>query len=102
MTTTRPSAIGLALGLSIGTAAAGDPMLDCFNDEYPLLTSEAVPESLRVTDADLAWMMRELERVPLATAEPTRPEPAIPTDAPLTSGHTEDYVAERALAGYRD
>lgn len=100
MRTSWQSAIGLALALSIGTTASADTILDCFNDEYPPSTSEAFPESLQVTDADLAWLMRELERIPPATAEQTRSDTVNLAEAPPTPRHPDDHVADGASAAY--
>ena len=74
----KPVAAGLALALWVGGAAAGGPFEDCFNDVDPMLTTEVLPESLRVTEADLAWMLRELER--RTPAEPAT-DPGVPVHA---------------------
>lgn len=52
---------GFALTLLAGSVAAGEPA-DCFNDEvdYDPRYSSAQPEVLRVTDAEIASMLRRI------------------------------------------
>lgn len=66
-------AIGIALTLIAGSAAAGEPM-DCYNDEADpgVRYTSTEPEVLRVTDADISDMltrMRESENRSIAIAE---------------------------------
>ena len=66
--------IGLALALFTGSAVAGE-LADCFNDDVDPATrfTSNEPETLRVTDADIAAMLnriREHEARAVAEIEP--------------------------------
>lgn len=72
----RRAGLVLVFGISIDAATAGD----CFNDKAPLRSGETVPESLRITDADLRWLTGTLEAQARTVSERTRsmsPAPAI-------------------------
>lgn len=85
----RTSVVMLVFGISIGATAADSPIAgshigDCFNDEIQL-TGETFPDSLRITDADVMWLMRQLHREPRTIVETTQPEPTDPTESLLAS-----------------
>lgn len=90
----------LVFGISIGTATAGD----CFNDEMPLRTGETIPESLRITDADLMWLTRKLGLEPSTIALPIQPEPSAPAEGSLASRSSKHFITDGTPTpvGYRD